>query len=92
MESAIYKVLSNYTTPGLEKDVHLYIEKGFEPTGGIAVSGDPARGEELFYQAMYRPAVVAPKNTTIDKPGRHVVDNPENAFRALKEPKGGKKK
>lgn len=80
MKPAEYKILNNYTTAGLTRDVELYMSRGFYPIGGVSISGDPVRGEEIFYQAIYRQPIAAPappKNTTVDKPGRHVVKNPE---------------
>ena len=80
MKPAEYKILNSYTTANLTRDVEVYMAQGFYPIGGVTVSGDPTRGEEVFYQAIYRQAVAAPeppKNTTVDKPGRHTVPNPE---------------
>lgn len=75
-----YFVLSYYNLSMLTKAVEEEIAKGFEPLGGIAVSGDPAAGEEVFYQAM-RPRVIEsdpPILNVVDKPGRHVIENPDD--------------
>lgn len=79
-----YKVVSNYNLVLLQKEVNQLIDDGYDPIGGLTVSGDPTRGEEVFYQAMQILPVDELFIGTIDKPGRMVI--PFEGFDALPKP------
>lgn len=78
-----YRVFSSYDLQELRRDVNDAIEHGYEPQGGIQVSGDSNRGEAIYFQAVYRPSTLPhgyyvddkknEKMNVIDKPNRHLV-------------------
>lgn len=77
-----YTVVSEYNLVNLRREVNRLVDEGYDPQGGLTVSGDPTRGEEVFYQAMYMPDHmvfgVDMTRSMVDKPNRMIVENPEN--------------
>jgi len=55
MNKDSYRVLSHYNLQLLSKQVNELVNQGYEPQGGLTSTGDPQRGEEVFYQAMFLP-------------------------------------
>lgn len=92
-----YRVFSSYDLQELRRDVNDAIEHGYEPQGGIQVSGDSNRGEAIYFQAVYRKPTITTINNVIEKPNRQVVPFIDEAFeKAVGNPSGdiskGKKK
>ena len=53
--NSMYHVVSAYSLIDLRKEVNDLVQQGYDPQGGLTVSGDPAVGKGVFYQAMYIP-------------------------------------
>lgn len=95
-----YRVISGYNLELVRREINEMIEQGYEPQGGLTVSGSPSRGEEVFYQAMYRPSVlphgyeIHERNTTIEKPNRQLVPyvDEKEGKNSSGDIKGGKKR
>lgn len=80
-----YAILKSHSAEELEKRVNLFLEEGFEPSGGISVTSEST---DCRYQNLYCQAVVKPDKVDVGPtPPDPVVPDPDKPNPGEDDPK-----